>query len=207
MKFNPLFSRIHAVLLCAPLLFSCYSDYDLPLTPQERFSPSSSSVTKSNTVSSSSVTTNNTGSTLTDSRDGQIYGVVVISSKTWMAKNLNYNAPGSKFYNSDKYGRLYNWATANSVCPTGWHLPTKVEWESLIGRNLKSSTDFAALLGGGYSYDGDDFLSVGYLGIWWTGTQYNNSSAYTVYVNNDDNEVEINNDFKNDLYSVRCVKD
>ena len=54
-----------------------------------------------------------------------------------MAKNLNYNAKGSKCYennpdNCAKYGRLYNWQTAMKVCPDGWHLPSNEDWEKLF---------------------------------------------------------------------------
>ncbi len=30
-----------------------------------------------------------------------------------------------------KYGVLYNWAAANSSCPSGWHLPNDKEWQQL----------------------------------------------------------------------------
>jgi len=33
--------------------------------------------------------------------------------------------------NCQKYGRLYDWATANAVCPQGWHLPSRDEWNKL----------------------------------------------------------------------------
>ena len=29
------------------------------------------------------------------------------------------------------YGVLYDWSTAISLCPEGWHLPSDIEWESL----------------------------------------------------------------------------
>jgi uncharacterized protein (TIGR02145 family) len=33
--------------------------------------------------------------------------------------------------NCDIYGRLYNWETAQKVCPYGWHLPEDREWKTL----------------------------------------------------------------------------
>ncbi len=54
-----------------------------------------------------------------------------------MAENLNYNpGSGSWCYNDNSsncttYGRLYDWATALTVAPAGWHLPTDEEWKTL----------------------------------------------------------------------------
>ena len=30
------------------------------------------------------------------------------------------------------YGGLYHWTTAKNVCPAGWHLPDKADWDLLI---------------------------------------------------------------------------
>ena len=55
---------------------------------------------------------------------------VQIGSQIWAKKNLNCDVEGSKCYenkpeNCEKYGRLYNWETFKTVCPAGWHLPSR----------------------------------------------------------------------------------
>jgi len=111
--------------------------------------------------SSSSETQSSSSSKPGSSTGGSAFGTAVIGIQTWMSKNLDSEAEGSKCYNNDpanctKYGRLYDWATAmvlpskcndvfytadadcdiaipnhQGLCPAGWHIPSEEDWEVL----------------------------------------------------------------------------
>ena len=73
-----------------------------------------------------------------DQRDGRAYPTVQIGDRCWMAENLNYYTDNSYCYQDnpsycDEYGRLYDWFTAITICPAGWHLPSETEIELLEG--------------------------------------------------------------------------
>jgi len=66
---------------------------------------------------------------------GKQYETVQIVDQCWMAENLDFNAgegcwetPGA----IEKDGRYYTWEAAKRVCPSGWHIPTKDDWEELM---------------------------------------------------------------------------
>jgi len=169
---------------------------------------------------------------LADLRDGKKYKVVKIGNQIWMAENLNYETMsdskcyGNKPENCTKYGRLYNWNTATKACPSGWHLPSKGEYEALdkavggekvAGKKLKAEsgwnknngTDevgFSALPGGG-GYSGGGFRDVGGNGYWWSASEYDSGSAWSRYVRYNDENAYWNDYGKSVLFSVRCLQD
>ena len=170
--------------------------------------------------------------TFTDTRDGQTYKTVKIGTQKWMAQNLNYKTDSSWCYKNSlsyckKYGRLYDWKTAKTVCPKGWKLSSREDWDRLVatadgeeitGKKLKSkngwdeygnSTDnygFSALPGG-RRYSDDSFYLAGNYGNWWTAPENGDDGAYgrgMSYGSDDVNEGKYD---KSNGFSVRCVMD
>lgn len=169
---------------------------------------------------------------LIDERDGKEYKTVLIGSQLWMAENLNYDSNESFCYGNDEdncrtYGRLYRWNAAVSVCPSGWYLPSKNDFETLIytvggpsiaGKKLKSSYGwdyggngnddygFSALPAGSYSsYYYGDFYNLGSNGYFWTSSESSNGEAYYVYLRNDLDEVTFRDYNKKYARPVRCI--
>jgi uncharacterized protein (TIGR02145 family) len=160
----------------------------------------------------------------------------------WYAAGDN-SEDGWAYYNNDSlfnnpYGKLYNWyavSDSRNVCPTGWHVPTYADWETLTntlggidlaGGKMKSTgTDYwqspnveatnesgFSGLPGGYRNNGfgivDSYMEL--YGFWWSSTQYNSSTAYAAGLSYINGIGPINNEtyyFKLHGLSVRCVKD
>ncbi|GGE31766.1 FISUMP domain-containing protein [Psychroflexus planctonicus] len=164
--------------------------------------------------------------------DGNNYATVTIGNQVWMSENLNYETGNSWCYdaddaNCDLYGRLYDWQTALTVCPSGWHLPSDAEWTELIdylggpsvaGGKMKSvtgwyppnveatnSSGFSGLPGGAVITN--YYFDVDYYTYWWSSTEYNADRAWHryIYFGNDDSTKHHGN--KNYGYSCRCIKD
>jgi uncharacterized protein (TIGR02145 family) len=175
----------------------------------------------------------------------------VVGAQTWMAENLNYNVEGSKCYsntsaNCNKYGRLYDWSTAmklplscnsnsclnqiqpkhQGICPSGWHIPSKDDWDALMnfvgasstaGKYLKAKSGWNSngngtdlygfsALPGGYGSSSGTSENVGSLGRWWS-TRDDGNYAYSRSIHYDRENVISQGYSKSLLYSVRCVKD
>lgn len=178
----------------------------------------------------------NSGS-FTDSRDGQTYKWVRLKDgKKWMTENLNYETPNSWCYDNEiincvEYGRLYTWNSAMTACPSGWRLPTNVEFEKIISQYKGSSNDwrkntniaykrllkngdskFSVLCGGIYHINGSihfpDFYNIGVDGYYWTSIEQNSSYAKVCHFISADEFPVISNFGKVSLgLSCRCLQD
>ena len=191
---------------------------------------------------------------LTDERDGQSYRTVTIGSQTWMAENLNYEidyswcggASGTTEGNCETYGRLYTWATAvgksedecgyghdcttlgsgnvQGVCPDGWHVPTKEEWNALFaavggqstaGQKLKAMTGWKTFDPFTNNEDAYGFSAlpvdrnggVGNYAFFWSATESSSSYAYHMVLGYHYENAYLPDDTKNSRLSVRCLKD
>jgi uncharacterized protein (TIGR02145 family) len=164
---------------------------------------------------------------------------------------------GDKKNMCDTYGRLYSWAAAmalptgnqdcnnnfcssqvrakhQGICPAGWHIPSKAEWDSLMatvggpstaGRYLKAKSDWSAngTLGNGedtYGFNalpggargGGGFTHINSHGFWQSASESgsNAKAAYHLTMNYSSNKAIMDASTDSKYYllsSVRCVKD
>jgi uncharacterized protein (TIGR02145 family) len=152
--------------------------------------------------------------------DGNVYNTITIGTQIWMKENLeviHYNNGDSIINITDNtqwmndslgsycnynnsvdtaniYGKLYNWFTVvdnRNLCPTGWHVPSIAEWNTLslylgggsvAGGEMKETdtlhwhspnvgatniSGFTGLPGGLRSTYGF-FANLGDWGFWWS---------------------------------------
>ena len=152
-----------------------------------------------------------------------------------------------------KYGRLYTWAAAmdsvgtwstngkgcgygttcsptypvRGICPEGWHLPTKAEFETLFtavggkstaGKVLKSTSGWNSsgngsdafafsALPAGYRNDLGDYLNEGYNAGYWSSTEYGSYNAYSMLLDYISADAGLGNASKGLAFYVRCLRD
>jgi len=159
----------------------------------------------------------------------------ISTSKSWMESKV----PAFCFYenkaeNRNIYGLLYNFYVVSSqkICPVGWHVPSKSEWDTLIcfagdeqtaAQFLKSGElwsengnglnqlKFSALPSGGRKYTGV-YGDLRTQGSWWSSTEEHTLekkkdyalSFQMIYWNS--NVISWINK-KQEGYPIRCVKD
>ncbi len=164
--------------------------------------------------------------TFTDTRDKHVYKTVEIDGKTWLAENFAFKTgEGCWAYDNDennvaKYGYLYNWDAAMEVVPSGWHLPTQKEFESLIKFTGGGENAFNAMIEGGDSgfngtfsgwYDGssEPFAGMNDNMTFWSSTEHS-QTKYAFYLDAfkyDAKKIGMFSLDKTQGYSVRLIKD
>jgi uncharacterized protein (TIGR02145 family) len=173
-------------------------------------------------------------SSFIDSRDGQVYTFKRIGAQVWMTQNLNYAAAGAWCQGNNSancaiYGQLYDWNTALTVAPPGWHLPSDAEWttlitylggESLAGGAMKATTLWDSPntgatntsgftgLPGGYRFFFGAFSVIGGSGNWWSSTESSDTSKalFRLMYYNSGGVGRIGED-KTWGFSIRCLRD
>jgi len=139
--------------------------------------------------------------------------IYIANAQLWESSDYGaYTFFNNNINNEYLYKKLYNWHTivdTNSLCPSGWNIPSKLDWQELInylggnniaGGKLKETgllhwnspnTDasnisgFTALPGGLISNQGlFSVLNMG--GAWWSSECVNNYQAksYVILFNN-----------------------
>ena len=193
-----------------------------------------------------------TGSGLMDI-EGNTYKSILLGKQEWMMDNLKvtkyrngqpiphiqdsivWNAwknGAYVFYKNDtKHGILYNWMAVNDsrdVCPTGWHVPSSFEWDTLAkflggnevaGGKMKAKlhwetpntsatneSSFHALPKGMYGVNGS-FNNIGKNAYWWSSSEHGVSSAWGREIGFNESALFAGHGDKRDGLSVRCIKD
>jgi len=246
---RPLFTAILAVAMV--FTFGCSGDDDgsgggndcsqaggsvvdfCPESSSSRQVSSSSSISGGSGISSSGTSSCVGGGSGPSSCVG---GTVKIGTQVWQKCNSDavpskgvYKCYDNLESNCQKYGKLYDWEAANFVCPSGFHLPSREDWDALASyiegdkgctgcyaKHLKisewcglDSYGFSALPGGSNprtSNVSSDY-DIGTRGSWWSSSESNSSFApYLSISYNSENGLWVG-DVKRALHSVRCLKD
>ncbi len=172
--------------------------------------------------------------TYIDKRDNHAYKFEKIGKQVWMTQNLAFATPaGSGYYNNNdtigkKIGRLYDWNTASKACPKGWHMPSDVEWTSLIkelggedaaggkfqefdtiakdptAKKPELTGGFSSLLGG-VRHGDNTFTGISFWGGLWSSTATAEEASNYLFVKNG-KTLGKSTATKNTGYYVRCIR-
>jgi len=194
-----------------------------------------------------------------------LYSTVQIGNQCWFAENCRYlpevspsneESETEPYYyvygyegtdveaakstaNYETYGVLYNWPAVmtEGICPSGWHIPSDGEWQTMeislgMSETEAASTEWRGSPVGdymksasGWNSGGNGSNSSGFNGLpggWrWIGSFYNSgdntylwsssasgsSYAWTRLLVNWNSSVERSPDLKESGFSARCVRD
>ena len=165
--------------------------------------------------------------TYTDTRDDHEYKTVTIGDRTWFAENIQYPASSvdTKVHTNGGQRLYYG---ANGVCPEGWRLPSKADFEDLIARATCGGTGDPSIVLRSTTWDGTDELgfsvvptgNCGSNDCWnpdkytafWTADLVSTSTYSTLafdYADDDPNKGKMSFTETKTVYaiSIRCVKD
>jgi len=125
-----------------------------------------------------------------DPRDGQYYDTVKIGDQWWMSENMNFTIPkkliGRRTFNQwnclfeqpiqcEQLGKMYyvSGVIENrgdieyvEICPTGWRLPTKQDWETLFSEIGGEQNGKELRFGGKYDFNALDLGYGTYSFVW-----------------------------------------
>ena len=170
-------------------------------------------------------TTFNDNTAIPNVSDNATWGTLSTPAYCWYKNDV--------YSNKTIYGSLYNWFSVNTgkLCPTGWHVADEKEWTHLadylginiagiilkdVGTNHWSSPNqdasnaygFSAMPGGYRTgLAAGSFRAMGYLGYWWTATEYDMTGARGRQMRFDSDYIIPGTGLKKNGYSVRCIKD
>lgn len=148
-----------------------------------------------------------------------LYEIITSSTgKVWLDRNIGATQkPTAITDTGSDFGNFFSWAdaTAADVCPSGFHLPTKAEWEDEEatfatngGDNHIGAWNVLKLARTGYRSSGSGTSATNDLdsgGNFWSSTQEDSSHAwYLDFYSNDANVVSVSKPNGN---SVRCIQD
>jgi uncharacterized protein (TIGR02145 family) len=135
--------------------------------------------------------------------------------------------------NPGRKGSLFSWRAVvevENICPDGWRVPTRVDFRDLdiaMGGNGNSryrqtvnGHTWVAQLGwyvgtdsrwggafGGYCYSDGSLIARDSRAFYWSATENNTYFGFGLYIDSDDVIAPQDRGFKNDGYTLRCVRD